>query len=161
MKKVIYVLLGVLVIVGIIRVVYEYRFHKEELDAVARFERRQFDVKLKGAPAVQKLAAIQEVEKAFYPKLTTCTPVNIASEDGTNYVIFGKDGNKCSFEKYSVSYCLSCLVPMDVAKKYAISGGSTKEYVDEINNNPEYCKLSFEGPKIKVQKKKNKNQDNK
>ena len=153
MRKVIYILLGVLVIVGITRAVYEYHYNKEKIDMSARFEKRQLDLKLKGAPAVQKLLSIKEVEKVFYPELATCTPVNLAVSDGTNYVIFGKDGNKCSFEKYSISFCLRCKVPMNVAKQYAISGQSSKAYIDEINNNKEYCQFSYEGPEPKAKKK--------
>ena len=153
MRKVIYILLGVLVIVGITRAVYEYHYNKEKFDTAARFEKRQFNLKLKGAPPVQRLASIKDVEKVFYPELATCTPVNLAANDDTNYVILGKDGNKCSFEKYSVSYCLRCKVPMSVAKQYAISGQSSKAYIDEINNNKEYCQFSYEGTDPKAKKK--------
>lgn len=154
MRKVIYFLLVVLAVVAVIRVVYEYRLHKEEIAAVAKFEKRQLEVTKKGAPAVQKVANVDEIEKIFYPSLNNCTPVNLADEDGTNFVIYGREGDNCSFEKYSISYSVQCSVPMDVAKKYAESGRLLKTYVDEVNNNEEYCKIVFEGTDTNKKEKK-------
>ncbi len=155
MRKVIYVLLSVLVVVGIIRIVYEYRLNKETLMKKAEFEKRQIDISSKGAPLVEKVKTAEEVDRIFYSKLTTCIPANLATEDGINFVIYGKKGNYCSFEKLSLSYNIICNVPMDVAKKYAISGQSSREYIDEINNNPKYCTISFEGFKTEREEKKN------
>lgn len=97
MKKIHYILLIILVIVGLVRLVYEYRAHKDELFAAAKFESRQRDVTKKGAPKVQIVNSVAEVERIFNNNLASCTPVNIATEDNTNYVIYGKDGGKCSF----------------------------------------------------------------
>ena len=86
MKKIHYILLIIPVIVGLVRLVYEYRAHKDELFAAAKFESRQRDVTKKGAPKVQIVNSVAEVERIFNNNLASCTPVNIATEDNTNYV---------------------------------------------------------------------------
>ena len=63
MKKIHYILLIILVIVGLVRLVYEYRAHKDELFAAAKFESRQRDVTKKGAPKVQIVNSVAEVER--------------------------------------------------------------------------------------------------
>lgn len=151
MKKVIYALLVVLAVVAVIRVMYEYHYNKEEIVSNARFEKRQISVRKNGAPKVDMQQSIQDIEKIFYTDLSTCTKTNIADEEGTNYVIYGDKDGKCSFEKYHPSYSVQCVVPMNVAKEYAISGLTSKDYVNEINNNPEYCQIIYNGIKVKNQ----------
>ena len=157
MKNVIYVLLAILVVVGITRAVYEYQLHKEELAAHARFMERQKDVDFKGGPKVQMVEDTTQLAKEFYPNLASCTPVNVSTEDNTNYVVYGRDGNKCSFEKFSISYRLECKVPMDVAKKYAISGESNPVFMNDVNNDPKYCKIVYAGDMKKTEKEIQKN----
>ena len=156
MKKVISVLICILIIVGIIRIVYEHNTKKEERVAKERFELRQQEVKQKGAPAVQIFNDTGEMEKIFYPNLATCSRVNLATEDNVNYVIYGMDKDKCVFEKFSQAYCLHCETPVKVTKKYSQSGlQAAGTYINEINNNPEYCKISIdnlEKPKKKDKK---------
>ena len=147
MRKVIYILLGVLIIVGIIRIVYEYGLHKEEINRKIKFEKRQREVTKNGAPSVQMLANLKEIENIFYPALSACNPINLATEDGTNYVIFGKNNNKCSFEKYQLSYLIRCNVSFDIVKKYAESGKAGTDYVNDINNDSKYCQILYEGTK--------------
>lgn len=145
MKKIIYVLICILIIVGILRIVYEYNTKKEERAAKKRFELRQQEVKRKGGPAVQMMGDTDEIEKIFYPNLATCSRVNLATEDNVNYVIYGMDKDKCVFEKFSQVYCLHCETPMKVTKKYSQSGlQTTGTYINEINNNTEYCKISID-----------------
>lgn len=144
MKKVIYVLLIVLVIVGFIRVFYEFQNQKTEAISKKNFEKRQELITNYGAPSVQMVANDNELKTLFYPNLETCTPINLADESGTNYVVFGKqNNNKCAFELYNISFSIQCIVPMDVAKKYAESGKGATGYIDEVNNNKEYCKLIY------------------
>lgn len=159
MKKIHYILLIILVIVGLVRLVYEYRAHKDELFAAAKFESRQRDVTKKGAPKVQIVNSVAEVERIFNNNLASCTPVNIATEDKTNYVIYGKDGGKCSFEKYSPSLCLQCLVPSDVAEKYSRAWIGFDSFVNEVNNNPNYCKIITSEQNKQSKKGKNKEKD--
>ena len=146
MKKVIIVLLFLLVITGIIRAVYEYKAHKEERAAAVRFDARQKAVKQRGGVRVQMMSDASEMEKIFYQKLKTCFPENLATEDNTNYVIYGIQNDKCVFEKFVHVFCLHCEVPMAVAKKYSESGLLTADYVNEVNNNPQYCNIVLENP---------------
>lgn len=156
MKKIHYILLIILVLVGIIRVVYEYRAHKEEITILARYESRQKEVMKKGAPQAEFAANIAEMEKIFNKNLPSCTPVNVVLEDKTdNYVIFGKDGAKCSFEKYTPIMSIQCLVPQDVAEKYSLAWNGIDSYINEVNNNKTYCKM-VTSDKNKLVKKKNK-----
>lgn len=141
MKKIHYILLIILAIVAIVRVFYEYNVHKDELAATQRFESRQKAVTKKGAPKVQMVNSVNEIEKIFNDNLPSCTPINVATEDNTNYVIYGMDGDKCSFEKYSNSLCLQCLVSKDVAEKYSRAWIGFDSFVNEVNNDPKYCKI--------------------
>ena len=99
MRKIIYALLVLLAIVAVSRVIYEYRNHGQEIAANNKFKKHQLSIRQKGAPKVQILDDIQAIEKIFYPALATCTPINLADSEGVNYVIYGEEGNKCSFEK--------------------------------------------------------------
>ena len=155
MRKIIYALLVLLAIVAVSRVIYEYRNHGQEIAANTKFKKHQMAIRQKGAPKVQMLDDIKAIEKIFYPALATCTPTNLADNEGVNYVIYGEEGNKCSFEKYDYSYSLKCNVPMKVAEQYAISGQTSKKYIDEVNNNDQYCQLDFDRKKKKTKKKKN------
>ena len=141
MKKIHYILLILLAIIAVIRVVYEYRIHQEELIAAIQFETRQKAVTGKGGPKVQMAADISEMEKIFNNNLPSCTPVNIALKDNTNYVIYGKEGTKCSFEKYTTLLCIQCLLPQDVADKYSRTSGDVDSYIDDVNNDKDYCKI--------------------
>lgn len=76
--------------------------------------------------------------KNYYSKMKTCTPVKMSGME-----VVGKVGGKCQFKEGPVT----CNVPMSVAQRYAaeslktMSGVSTNKYVDEVINNPQYCKF--------------------
>ena len=143
MKKIIYVLLLVLIIVGLVRVFYEFKNHEYEVITKNNFEKRQKLITKYGAPKVQMVSNNTELNTLFYTKLETCNPVNLADESGTNYVIFGKQDSKCAFELYNTTFSIQCIVPLDIAKKYSEAGKTSTAYIDEVNNNSEYCKLVY------------------
>ena len=119
------------------------------------------DVKNEVEPIV--LPDFEALSKQFYTYLTDCEPLNVVSENGyESYIIEGINGNNCHFKHRQVGFVDTiCNLPLDMAKKYAAEGigiinqleelrsqnktgfvgGS--EYITEINNNKNYCRLRF------------------
>ena len=132
-----------IVFVGLVCIFYAFQNQQRELISKSNFESRQKLIINNGAPKVQMVASYDELKSLFYNNLQACNPINLADASGINYVIFGKQNDKCAFELYGVFFSIKCIVPMDIAKKYADAGKSASSYIDEVNNNEEYCKLTY------------------
>lgn len=98
---------------------------------------------------------VDQLDLAFFANLQTCTEGNFNSRYTYAWYIYGKKDGKCSFEQKSSMYNMKCLLPMNVAKKYAqeninmyrtskqkgFAPGSN--YINKVINDKNYCSRTY------------------
>ncbi len=104
--------------------------------------------------------AFYKSQIAYYNSIKTCSPgtFNLPPIEMFGYdvnfklIVYGKQNNKCIIREQLGGSDTRCALPMDVAVKYANEGIRTletsrkqgtaySEYMNQVINNKEYCKL--------------------
>ena len=99
---------------------------------------------------------MEQLEPAFYKSLMTCSEGIFQSKNVYGWRIYGMQNGKCSVEQTSISYTMKCFMPESIAKKYGQEGlkmyqqkgfVSGSQYINNINNNKNYCTIKFKHKK--------------
>lgn len=101
---------------------------------------------------VQNVQDENDSRVLFYKSIGTCTPITVDLSGkyfAEKYFVYGKKGNKCHIKEEMGRETVSCILPMDVAKKYSsellrmhydsfTKGSASSSYVNQIINS-NYC----------------------
>lgn len=102
---------------------------------------------------------VDKLEKAFYTNLQTCTAGDFQSRYTYGWHIYGQKDGKCSFENKDSAVDMKCLLPMNMAKKYALEAlkvyqvseqkgfAPGSDYINKINNDKNYCTMTWKHKK--------------
>lgn len=102
---------------------------------------------------------LDQLETAFYTNLATCTKGDFQSRFTYAWHIYGQKNGKCQIENNSNVYTMNCNLPMNIAQKYSAKGlemynstsqkgfVKTDNFINEINNNNNYCKIIYKHKK--------------